>query len=87
VPLQGGRDTPARHGPAQQGILEAFAAIFPRTAPSCSAPSKARRYDNEAPEKNPSVRPYWPVSAGIARRGTRLSKKMVRDIVRKVALV
>jgi hypothetical protein len=47
---------------------------------------KARRYDNEAPEKNPSVRPYWPVSAGIARRGTRLSKKMVRDIVRKVAL-
>jgi hypothetical protein len=75
-------------------LLEAFEEIFPNWQSYFEKPisrgaivhraDKARRYANENPEKHPLIRPYWPVAGRIARKGERLSKKAVRDIVRAV---
>jgi hypothetical protein len=42
---------------------------------------KARRYRNEAPEKNPTIYCYWGVAGRIVRSGKKIGKRQVRQIV------
>jgi hypothetical protein len=46
---------------------------------------KARRYANENPETHPHIKRYWKTAGTAARRGKRLSKKAVHDIIRRCA--
>jgi hypothetical protein len=75
-------------------LVEEFVGIIPHWASYFEKPispnaiaqraDKARRYENESPEKNPAIKVYWPAAGRVAREGKRLSRKAISQIVSKV---
>jgi hypothetical protein len=78
-----------------QTLVAAFGRLVPHWKSYFSRPisddaiaqraDKARRYANENPETHPLISTYWDAAGVAARTGARLSKRAVRDIVRKCA--
>jgi hypothetical protein len=44
---------------------------------------KARRYPNENPETHPQIKVFWKAAGTAARKGARLNKKTIREIIRR----